>query len=230
MKAKIILYTLIILVFSACKTDKPVEAFTGQLFSEISPLESGVFFVNGINESWQRNTMTYDYFYNGAGVALGDINNDGLTDIFFTGNDVTNKLYLNKGNMQFEDISQNALQSSVKWATGATMIDINNDGFLDIYVCNGGPNAESGLRTNDLYINNGDMTFTNKAEQMGVNDAGRSVQSSFFDYDQDGDLDLWVNTMEISIHGYHYKIVKKDLQILQANQDYIEMMVKNLLM
>ena len=193
MKAKIILYTLIILVFSACKTDKPVEAFTGQLFSEISPLESGVFFVNGINESWQRNTMTYDYFYNGAGVALGDINNDGLTDIFFTGNDVTNKLYLNKGNMQFEDISQNALQSSVKWATGATMIDINNDGFLDIYVCNGGPNAESGLRTNDLYINNGDMTFTNKAEQMGVNDAGRSVQSSFFDYDQDGDLDLWVN-------------------------------------
>lgn len=193
MKAKITLYTLIILAISACSTDKPVEAFTGQLFSEVAPIESGVFFVNGINETWKRNTMTFDYFYNGAGVALGDINNDGLTDIFFAGNDVSNKLYLNQGNMQFEDITLNALQSSVKWATGATMIDINNDGYLDIYVCNGGPNAESALRTNDFYINNGDMTFTNKAEQMGVNDAGRSIQSSFFDYDNDGDLDLWVN-------------------------------------
>ena len=193
MKAKITFYALLILVISACKTDQPTEAFSGQLFSQVAPLQSGVFFVNGINESWQRNTMTFDYFYNGAGVALGDINNDGLTDIFFAGNDVTNKLYLNQGNMQFEDITLNALQSSVKWASGASMIDINNDGFLDIYVCNGGPNAEAALRTNDFYINNGDMTFTNKAEKMGVNDAGRSVQSSFFDYDSDGDLDLWVN-------------------------------------
>jgi len=197
MKAKITLYTLLIIAISACKTDKSVESFTGQLFSEVKPIESGVFFVNGINESWQRNTMTFDYFYNGAGVALGDINNDGLTDIFFSGNDVTNKLYLNQGNMQFEDITLNALQSSVKWATGASMIDINNDGYLDIYVCNGGPNAEAALRTNDFYINNGDMTFTNKAEQMGVNDAGRSVQASFFDYDSDGDLDLWVNNHSI---------------------------------
>jgi len=193
MKVKIILYTLVILVVSACTSDSSQEAYNGKLFDEVKPIESGVFFVNGINESWQRNTMTFDYFYNGAGVALGDINNDGLTDIFFTGNDVSNKLYLNQGDMKFEDITLNALQSSVKWATGATMIDINNDGYLDIYVCNGGPNAEAALRTNDFYINNGDMTFTNRAEQMGVNDAGRSIQSSFFDYDNDGDLDLWVN-------------------------------------
>ena len=193
MNLRIVIYSLIVLIICSCTSEQKTEVFSGVLFDEKEPIETGVFFVNRINETWQRNTMTFDYFYNGAGVALGDINNDGLTDIFFTGNDVTNKLYLNKGDMQFEDISQNALQSSVKWATGATMIDINNDGYLDIYVCNGGPNAEAGLRTNDFYINNGDMTFTNKAEQMGVNDAGRSVQSSFFDYDEDGDLDLWVN-------------------------------------
>lgn len=183
---------MVIVCLTACGDGTQKSTFTGQLFEEKSPLETGVFFVNGIDESWQRNIFTFNYFYNGGGVTMGDINNDGLTDLFFTGNDVSNKLYLNNGNMQFEDISLAALQSSVKWANSATMVDINNDGYLDIYVSNGGPNFEEGLLQNDFYINNKDNTFTNKAEELGVDDAGRSVKSVFFDYDKDGDLDLLV--------------------------------------
>ena len=135
----------------------------------------------------------YENFFSGAGVAVGDINNDGLADIFFTSNDASNRLYLNKGGMQFEDITAAAGLSSNKWSGGCSMVDVNNDGYLDIYVNNDGPTNDDELLSNDLFMNNGNLSFSNKARELGVADSGRSVQSVFFDADNDGDLDLFVN-------------------------------------
>ncbi|WP_201799537.1 FG-GAP-like repeat-containing protein, partial [Zobellia amurskyensis] len=136
--------------------------------------------------------LNYGYFYNGGGVSIGDLNNDGLSDIYFTGNMVENKLYLNKGNLEFEDITKkaNALGSG-EWTTGVTMADVNSDGFLDIYICRSA-SINSSLRKNILLINNGDLTFSDKASEYGVDDSGYSTQASFFDYDKDGDLDLYI--------------------------------------
>ena len=126
----------------------------------------------------------------GGGVSAGDINNDGLIDLYFTGNMVSNKLYLNKGNLNFEDITESAgVTGDNRWFTGVTMADVNNDGFLDIYCSVGG---KFGTKANLLYINNGDNTFSEKAEEYGVANIGNSIQSTFFDYDLDGDLDLYV--------------------------------------
>lgn len=139
------------------------------------------------------NPLSYQYIYNGGGVAIGDINNDGLSDIYFSGNLVEDKLYLNKGNMKFEDISLKA-QIGMKnsWSTGVTMADVNADGYLDIYVCRAGPALYTGKRKNLLYINNQDLTFTEKAEEYGLADDGLSTQAAFFDLDKDGDLDAYV--------------------------------------
>ena len=126
----------------------------------------------------------------GGGVSVGDINNDNLDDIFFTGNMTENRLYLNKGNLEFNDITSSAgVGGDDKWYTGSTMVDINNDGYLDIYVSVSGLD---GIKNNELYINNGDNTFTESANEYGIDDIGNSVQATFFDYDKDGDLDLYV--------------------------------------
>ena len=126
----------------------------------------------------------------GGGVSAGDINNDGLIDLFFTGNMVDNKLYLNKGNMQFEDITKSAgIAGDSRWYTGTTMCDINNDGFLDVYCSVGG---KFGPKENQLFVNNGDNTFTEQAKKYGIDDPSNSVQATFFDYDLDGDIDLYV--------------------------------------
>jgi enediyne biosynthesis protein E4 len=137
------------------------------------------------------NIYTFRNFYNGGGVAIGDVNNDNLPDIFLTSNMSTNKLYLNKGNFEFEDISGRAGIEGNGWSTGVSFADINGDGLTDIYVCKSG-NAEGFQARNELYINNGDLTFSEQAKEYGLNEKGNSTQGVFFDYDKDGDLDLYL--------------------------------------
>ena len=163
------------------------------LFKLLSPRETGVTFANTIATDDSENVQTDVYIYNGAGVAVGDINNDGLPDIFFSGNQVSSRLYLNKGNMQFEDITERAGVKTNRWCTGATMVDINGDGLLDIYVSVSGPERSKGKdRANLLFINNGDGTFTEEAEKYGIADTGFTTHAVFLDYDGDGYLDLFL--------------------------------------
>lgn len=153
---------------------------------------TGIHFNNHVENTKNFNILTYRNFYNGGGVAIGDINNDGLPDIFFTANMGANKLYLNKGNFQFEDITDKAgFSNKGKWGTGVVFVDINGDGWLDIYVCNAG--YQPGVSNeNELYINNHDNTFTEAAKQYGLNESGYTTHAAFFDYDGDGDLDCYI--------------------------------------
>jgi len=193
---KLLIFLLGLVMFSCeKKISKEVLQKTNTnvtLFTEINALESGVNFINEIPESSAMNSMVYEYFYNGGGVAVGDIDNDGLTDIYFTSNLKDNKLYLNKGNFKFEDITNTAnVKGSFGWTTGVSMVDINTDGWLDIYVCKSGK-GKAENRQNELYINNKDGTFTESATQYGLNFPGYSTQASFFDFDKDGDLDMFL--------------------------------------
>mgnify|MGYP002862780468 FL=1 len=165
--------------------------------------ESGLVFENNLEYTENLNPYTYRNFYNGGGVALGDVNNDGLIDVYFTGNIVDNKLFLNKGNFKFEDITSIAgVACSNVWSTGATFADINGDGFLDIYVCKSGPPGGKN-RNNELFINNGDLTFTEKSKEYNLNLTGLSVHAAFFDYDKDGDLDCYIlNNSFRNVGGY----------------------------
>ena len=165
---------------------------SNQLFKLIPTEESGISFENTLEYNEQLNAYTYRNFYNGAGVAIGDINNDGLEDIYIAGNLVDNKLYLNKGNLQFEDITVKAgVASAGVWSSGVSMADVNGDGLLDIYVCKSGP-LEGENRYNELFINNGDLTFSEEAKVYGIADVGLSNHAAFFDYDKDGDLDMYL--------------------------------------
>ncbi len=162
------------------------------LFEQVSPGESGISFRNDIEENDKLNILDYLYFYDGAGVAVGDINNDGLQDIYFTANQLPNKLYLNKGNFQFEDVTEKAgVAGKSDWNTGAVMADVNGDGFLDIYVL-----AVVGLNGfdghNELFINQGDGTFKEEAAKYGLDLDNFSTSATFFDYDNDGDLDMYL--------------------------------------
>ena len=149
-------------------------------------------FINKVEDQKDFNILNYRNFYNGGGVAIGDFNNDGLKDIYFTANLTTNKLYLNKGNMRFEDITTTAgVGGKATWSTGVALADVNADGFLDIYVCySGDPSGAS--RKNELYINNKNLTFTESSSQYGLDDDGFTTHAAFFDYDGDGDLDCFV--------------------------------------
>ncbi|WPO78255.1 VCBS repeat-containing protein [Flavobacterium sp. KACC 22761] len=174
-----------LLLLASCSKDSDQKIFT-----TLDRSDTGIDFSNNLTENDSLNYFTYNYIYLGGGVATGDINNDGLVDIYFTGNQVSNKLYLNKGNLKFEDITEKAgVGGDSRWYTGVAMADVNGDGFLDIYCSVGG---KFGPKNNQLYINNGNGTFTEKAKEYGIDDVGNSVQGTFFDYDKDGDLDLFV--------------------------------------
>ena len=173
---------------TACHTQPSKQT----LFKQLPPSYTHINFSNDLQYDERFNIYTYRNFYNGGGVAIGDINHDSLPDIFFTANMLPNRLYLNKGNMQFEDITEQAgISKKGKWSTGVSMADINGDGWLDIYVCNSG-DVKGDQRENELYINNGNGTFTEKAREYGLNDRGLSTHAAFFDYDHDGDLDMFL--------------------------------------
>ena len=164
------------------------------VFEQIPANASGIHFANILKEdvSTKENLLDFDFFYNGAGVGIADLNNDGLEDIFFCGNQAQNKLYLNKGDLKFEDISEQAgINANKRWSNGVTFADVNADGWLDIYVSQGGP-YDVDAKMNLLYINQKDLTFVESAEAYGLDDKGISTQSVFFDYDKDGDLDCMV--------------------------------------
>lgn len=182
------------------------------LFTLLSPDSTHVQFTNEVVNQKNFNIFKYRNFYNGGGVAIGDINNDNLPDIYFTANMGTNKLFLNKGNFVFEDISKSAgIEGNKPWSTGVTMVDINQDGFLDIYVSNAG-NLEGNNHDNDLFINNGDATFTEKAAEYNLAKTGFSTHASFFDYDKDGDLDVYIlnnSNIPVSSLGYAHQRDKR---------------------
>ena len=182
----------VLLSFVSCQKEEVIDP-NATMLQLLSPEETGITFNNKIEETQKFNHFIWQSIYMGGGVAVGDINNDGLPDLFFSGNKVADQLYLNKGNLKFEDISANSnLAAKPGWSFGATMADVNADGYLDIYVCRSGPTMKAGERHNLLYINNGDATFTEQAKAYGLDNAGFSIQSSFFDYDQDGDLDVYL--------------------------------------
>lgn len=190
----------LIVVFLSCNSannnkKKPSEEKkSGQktLFTSLSPFESGIRFSNTLTETDSENYFTYNYLYTGAGVAAGDINNDGLTDIFFAGNQVPCRLYLNKGKLQFEDITLSSMVHTNGWCTGVSFVDVNSDGWLDIYVCRSYSLNSDENRRNLLFINNHDLTFTESAKNYGLDDPGYSTQAYFFDADNDGDLDMYL--------------------------------------
>ena len=175
---------LLLLACAPCMGQQP-------LFTLLSPQKTGIHFQNTISESPGQNVLAYEYFYNGGGVAVGDLNNDGLPDLVFTANMDQPTIYFNKGNLQFEDVTAKTRIRASGWKTGVTMADVNADGWLDIYICRSG-NGEDDQRSNLLFINQHDGTFKEMAAQYGVDDKGHSTQAVFFDYDNDGDLDLFV--------------------------------------
>ncbi len=183
------------LLFLQCKDEKK----SSPLFLLKQPTETGIKFTNQLTEDKSFNIIEYLYFYNGGGVACGDINNDGLIDIYFSSNQYSNKLYLNKGDLRFEDVTGKSGTKGIgNWKTGVTMADVNGDGFLDIYVCGVG-NYKSFNSQNQLLINNGDLTFSDRTEEFGLQFKGFSTQTIFFDYDLDGDLDCYL--LNHSVHS-----------------------------
>ena len=183
-----------VLLFS-CKKKETKTYTEGDrtLFSLLKSNATGIDFKNEVTENLYFNFLNYPYIYNGGGVAVGDINNDGLEDIYFTSNQQSNKLYLNKGKFKFKDITESAGVIDVDgWSTGVTMIDVNNDGWLDIYVCKSGSLQSHEKRKNKLFINQGNNTFKEEAKQYGLDFYGFSIQSHFFDMDRDGDLDMYL--------------------------------------
>jgi len=191
-------------------------------FNLLPPLQTGIDFNNAIKESETVNHLYYNQLYSGAGVAIGDINNDDLPDVFFCGNQVSDRLYLNKGNFKFEDITKKSRAAvNSGWSWGVTMADVNNDGYLDIYVSRNGESMKPEERKNQLYINNQDLTFTESAMAYGLADAGFSSQAVFFDMDNDGDLDMYqVNQLPDSRLFKRYTNIPKKREVFYKDKLY----------
>ncbi|HEX4852081.1 MAG TPA: VCBS repeat-containing protein, partial [Puia sp.] len=208
-----------------------------KLFQLLPSSETNITFRNNINETENLNVLAYEYFYNGGGVAVGDINNDGLLDLFFTANMKPNKLYLNLGNMKFKDITAEAgagLEGRPgSWKTGVTMADVNGDGLLDIYVCYSGKGNDDSRR-NQLFINEGNLHFKEKAKEFGLDDPSYSTQAAFFDFDNDGDLDLFllnhnvekIDNMELAKHRNETDVHAGDKLFENQNGHFVDISKK----
>jgi enediyne biosynthesis protein E4 len=199
----IIYSTILITSIVSCKQK---NNNTPTLFQLQDSTTTGIYFTNKVENTPDFNIFSYRNFYNGGGVATGDINNDGLADVFFTSNQGSNKLYVNKGNFTFEDISTKAgIEEKGKWNTGVVMADINADGWLDIYVCNAGYDKWKTKEYNKLFINNHDGSFVEKAKEYGLDETGYTTHAAFFDYDKDGDLDCYIlNNSFIPVNTLNY--------------------------
>lgn len=185
MTTRISAISLLLFFLVSCKNNK--------VFHKLSSGSTGISFENKLNYTDSLTVLDFEYMFNGAGVAVCDINNDGLQDILFTGNMVSARLYLNKGNLKFEDITEKAGLTTDGWCYGAAVVDINQDGYPDFYICkSGNKNTPADKRRNLFFINNGNSTFTESAAKMGLDDDGYDVQAAFFDYDKDGDLDMYM--------------------------------------
>ncbi|MBM1104755.1 VCBS repeat-containing protein [Aurantibacter crassamenti] len=199
-------YVLLLVVIVSCtKKEEESKKTIETLFTLMKSEDTGIDFINKVENKKDFNIFKYRNLYNGGGVAIGDINNDGLVDVYLTGNKEKNKLYLNQGDFKFKDISSSAgIEGNKPWSTGVVMVDINADGLLDIYVSNAG-NMKGNNHDNDLYINNGDLTFTEKAEEYNLAKTGFTTHASFFDYDKDGDLDAYIlNNSNIPVSSLGY--------------------------
>jgi hypothetical protein len=187
------LLVALVIFLASCEPDTTTETpAKDTLFQVVDPADSGIDFANTLTYEESFNIYRYRNYYNGGGVALGDVNNDGLTDVYFSGNQVANRLYLNQGDLKFEDATEAAgVAGKAAWSTGVTMADINADGWLDIYLCNSG-DIEGDNKRNELYLNNQDGTFREAAEEFGLANKGLSTHAVFFDYDRDGDLDCYL--------------------------------------
>ncbi|SVA85278.1 uncharacterized protein METZ01_LOCUS138132, partial [marine metagenome] len=202
----------IVFLLQVCSKPEPIQ----RLFMSLSPAVTNITFENNVDEEELFNSINYLYFYDGGGVAVGDINNDGLADIYFTSNMYTNHLYLNKGDFHFEDITQEAgvYGGMEGWTTGVTMADLDGDGFLDIYVCYSNLFDKQGA--NLLFINNGDLTFTERATEYGLDFKGLSRQAVFFDYDLDNDLDMFLLNHSIHSKGTYGHIDLRNKRDVEA--------------
>ena len=206
---------LLILVFSCKKEETKIKhTNTEFLFSVVSSNNSGVDFKNTVQQDNAFNCLNYTYALAGGGVAVGDFNNDGLEDIYFTSNQNSNKLYLNDGNFKFDDITKSAnVEDDKGWSTGVSLVDINNDGWLDMYVCKSASLDNNELRKNKLFINQKNNTFKEEAQNWGLDNDGFSMQSYFFDYDKDGDLDMYLVNHRIDFENT-LRLEKKENQKL----------------
>lgn len=201
------------------KRDKDSQSKSA-LFRKVNSSESGVTFNNIVEEKFENYFDFFAYIYNGGGVAVGDVNNDGLPDLYFTGNEVPDKLYLNEGGLKFKDISTSAgIEGAGGWHNGVTMVDINHDGLLDIYVCRGGWQDTDRQRTNLLYVNQGNLTFKESAAEYGLAENGYSMQASFFDMDNDNDLDVFIANRPDSFYLSLSEMSKRRYENREKNRD-----------
>ena len=238
MKKIISIFTLILFIAACGEQEKQDESKkqnsseilkTTLSFEKVDVADSGIDFVNTITENDTFNFFNFEYMYNGGGVAVGDINNDGLPDIYFTGNEVSDKLYLNKGNMKFEDITTTAIGEFAYdgWHTGVNMVDVNADGWLDIYVCRSGLPADKAQLGNLLFINNQDNTFSEKGKELGVNVERKTTQAAFFDFDNDGDLDLYVMNHPNQAADKSKQTVASINQLIKAGSPDSDVLLEN---
>lgn len=198
---KLFIISFFALVSGCGSSDEEIEQSKETMFQVVSSDESGINFINEVPENDTLSQFTYHYLFNGNGVGIGDINNDGLNDVFFSGNYKSSKLYLNKGDFKFEDITESAGVATKQWMTGVSMVDVNNDGWLDIYVGVSGPSKTPSEKQNKLFINNKNNSFTESAKDWGIADAGNTSTAAFFDYDNDGDLDMYLGNHALEYYS-----------------------------